>query len=326
MRRLVLTSLATALGSVAFASFDLFIMPDSVSGGYARYDPINRVHLGNINIAGGGGVAAASTRSWGYYKYSAGGFVAAVNNHTGERVSGFQGTFGQMAMSTDGTRVGASTAGGVSIYNSNAPLLSSVGSYAPGGGFVAQGVIAVSSNRWMLYGLSAGGNLDMYLVSATGALIQGSTNLISSANLSVAGQGAFGQGVAFVRSGVERVVIPYRDGAGAHRLFTTTTSFLTPQNQGVGGFSLTNPSTTLAAVAGHQGFFVVGADSTNSSLTRIHEYDDLPSYALMQNYTTNVMSVPTGTQWRMSNLVAPEPGTFVALALGGVALLRRRKK
>ncbi|MBL8061296.1 MAG: PEP-CTERM sorting domain-containing protein [Chthonomonas sp.] len=325
MRRLVLTSLATALGSVAFASFDLFIMPDSVSGNHARYDPINRVSLGTVNVASNNSVVATNGRPYGYYRYASGS-VAAVNNYTGERLSGFQSINGGMSMSSDGTRVGLTAGNTFVIMNSSSAILTTVATFGAPAGFVAHGSISVSGGRWVVYGLSSAGNLDLYLVSGAGAQIGSLLNVVSSTSLTSVGTGGLGQGAVFMRQSVERFVIPYRDNTGAHRLVTNTVLFGSTAFQTLSGYSVANVGTTLATVAGHQGFFVVGADQTTSTLTRIQEMDDLQTFVPLQNYTTNSMSAPVGTQWRMANIVAPEPGTMAALGLGVLALLKRRKK
>lgn len=322
---LIFVSLATA--TQCLASFDLFITPDATTGGYTRFDPINRVALGSIQMTGSKYVTAVSTKTYGYYSYGgSGGGVQAVDNSTGERLSGYVSQPFPFMFSRDGTK----------LYQPSVSAAYQLDILTPGTfNFTASfnyptpltqpGAMPLLTNRWMVYGYSTTSGLSIYMLS--GSTTIASATVISAANMSATG---LGQGATFIRpqNGAEYYVIPYRDNTGAHRVATAQVgpvSFGSVTNFAVGGYSTANASTMLATVAGHQGFFVVGADSTVATQARIQEYDDLPGNVMMQNYTTTAISPYTGTSWHMANLVAPEPPVWLASGVGILALLRRRR-
>jgi len=84
-------------------------------------------------------------------------------------------------------------------------------------------------------------------------------------------------------------------------------------------------NTPIAAVSGHQGFYLVGRD-TGGTLTRIIQYDSDNVPSIQGSYTTSVFTTPTDRNWTMANVVAPEPGTMITLGVGLAALIRAKKK
>ena len=144
-------------------------------------------------------------------------------------------------------------------------------------------------------------------------------------------QTGFGMATRVLYGSIEYVVIAYRQANGTHTLATAMISgsgFVRITTQSLTNFSTANLNTSLGLVAGHTGFFVVGADAANPSLARITEMDVAPAFAPVSSYTTNAFTPPTAGSWRMSNLIAPEPNPMIG-AGASLALLigcRRRKK
>lgn len=83
-----------------------------------------------------------------------------------------------------------------------------------------------------------------------------------------------------------------------------------------------------AIVAGHSGFFAYGQDSTTATLARVRQYTVFNSpFAVGDNtFTAPGGSFSTSTNtFQVGNVVAPEPGSLVALSLGMCAVLRKRR-
>lgn len=317
-------SVLVGVSAASFASFDMFIAPNAAGTGYTRFDPINRVALGTISLNGGRQVSAVAARPNGLYQYGTG--WALINNSTGERVSNPTFSPTTLQYNKAGSLIALSS-GSLLQFVTLSPtnLLTLNSSWSVPGGFSIQGVTPFTSDRWLVYGTTASG-LVAHLVSDAGTTLASSGMLIPAPSLSATG---FGQAVAFINGFGGYGAIPYRDNTGAHRLANLTlssTSIGLSATQAVSGFSTASAFTTLSAVEGHNGFFLVGADSTTSTLTRITEFDSVPNFAIMQDYTTSAWSAPTGTSWRMANVVAPEPASMTALGIGALALLKRRRK
>lgn len=328
LQRLVLTGIGVlSLIAPALASFDMMIVPDGSGDGFRRFDPINRVSLGTVNAGTGRFVAATASRNFGYYTNASG--VMAIDNSTGERLSIPTFSTVPTAWSRDGSRLAVSFGTSTSFYSplANGLFGTASGNFFNPAGFTFQGIAAASGNRWVIYGTSATG-LDVYTVSSTGSIISSALGAILPANLSAS---SIGQGVVVTRSatGQETLALPYRDATGTHRLlyasFPSTGVFGGFSSQVLSGYSLANSFTTLSAVSGHTGFFVVGGDLATPTSTRITEFDDVSAFIPVQSYATSSLSPVLGSRWTMSNVVAPEPGTMIALGAGIAALLRRKK-
>ena len=324
IRGLIVVS-ATMLASSAFASFDMLVIPNASGDRYDRYDPVNRVFLGSMFMNGANKVSANSSSPNGFYSYAGGQTL--MNNYTGERISNPSFSSAHLQLGLSGG-LNSQTSTGVINFGSlnSANILTFSASFAaPVGNFIA-GSTAVNSTQWLVTTTSATG-LNAYLVNSTGTIAASALNLVPIAGLTSTG---VGQSATFTRGTTRYAAIPYRDNSGDHRLLAVaigSSSVTFSSNQSLSGFSTGNASTTLCAVAGHTGFFLVGADTPGTGATRITEFDSAPAFGVMNSYTTTSISAQsTNNQWRMSNIVAPEPGSMVALGLGMVAMLKRRRK
>lgn len=312
-----------ALSAAGHASFDLFIAPDASGSSYVRYDPINRIALGSMTVLGANGVSAVANNPVGLYTYTAG--IVAMHNSTGERLGYPLYGNASMTYSRDGSTIAAMNSSFLSLCTLNSSYLPLyTATWAIPSGFTARGVIPYLNSRWMVWGTNASG-LMAYLVSDAGTTVVTSATLVAAANMSYNG---LGQGTAVFYGNNVYATIPYRDSTNVHRLLNlglSLSGITSIGTQPLSGFSTASTSTSLSAVAGHVGMFVVGADQTSPTLARIQEFDASPAFALTQNYTTSAFSPPTNGSWRMSNVIAPEPGTWAALGLGLMGLRRRRR-
>lgn len=324
LRLISVFSLAMA-SMAAHASFDLMIVPDSAGNGYVRYDPINRVALGTVNVMGGNRVTAISSNPNGLYNYVSGWMQ--VNNSTGERISNPTFTSGTLLFNLDGTKVAQYTSSSVNIatLSSSSGSISLGPSWAVPGGLSVQGMTAVSSNRWVVYGTTVGG-MSAYLINDSGVTLGSLSNFVNSPNMLTTG---IGMGTRVVNGTSEYFVMGYRANGGSHNLvalqvLASALSYAAAQT--LSNFSTVNVNTSLGLVSGHTGFFVVGADSATPTSARIMEMDVAPVFATVSNHTTNAFAPPTTGSWRMANLVAPEPGPMIALGVGLAALIGRRRR
>lgn len=323
-RLISVVSLAMA-SMAAHASFDLMIVPDSSGNGYVRYDPINRVALGTVNVMNGNRVTAISSNPNGLYAYSSGWMQ--VNNFTGERISNPTFATSTLLYNLDGSKVATYTNFSVNI-NSLSPssgFLIAGPSWSVPGGFTVQGMTSVSGNRWVVYGNSAAG-MSAYLINDSGLTINSLVGFIPLANMMTSG---IGMGTRVQYGSTEYFTMAYRPNSVSHGLVSlqvTGSSLVYASGQTLGNYSTANVNTSLGLVAGHTGLFVVGADATTPTSARITEFDSAPIFVSVSSYTTSAFSPHTSGSWRMTNLVAPEPGPMIALGVGLAALIGRRRR
>ena len=75
---------------------------------------------------------------------------------------------------------------------------------------------------------------------------------------------------------------------------------------------------------GHQSIYAIGRDSTTATATRFTQLDQVFNPSLMGSWT-HTFSTTFDASDQIANVVAPEPGSMIALALGIGILARRRK-
>lgn len=137
----------TLASMAAHASFDLMIVPDTQTGGFVRYDPVNRTALGTVVARGGTRVTAVASNPNGLY-YDSIGWLQ-LNNFTGDQVSIPTTADVTLQYNLAGTKVATHTAISLSI-NSISPttgLLVSGPVWGNQGAFRTAGVIPVSGSR-----------------------------------------------------------------------------------------------------------------------------------------------------------------------------------
>ena len=317
--RSCLVAFTIVLGGVAHASFDLMLLPDQATGRILRFDPINQVQLGSLNVhSASKAVAAKSGSRFAYSTNDQGGVK--FDYSTGERFNAVTFPDGAISLNHDGSRV-YETIGSSFVYRYDANL-GYLGNFTAGPIVNTMAVQQYGNARIIALGLNSSGDLVAANFDTTSFTQVGPTIMLVAAANYLAGSNV--NGMSFVNgSGM----LAYRASDASTRLLrvnldanmgassTTTAPIVT-------GYA-TSTSSTATVVAGHTGFFVVGTNLSGTG-TYISEYVN-PNGGVSSVYTLNGVLMPTG-RWRAANIVAPEPGTMIALSAGVLALLRRRKK
>ena len=333
MRCLVRAGLVVgSLGAAAsvLASFDLMLLPGS-DGRIYRYDPVNRIQLGSFSSSLSTSYIAADNSGTAFSGSSGGSQFRSYNYSNGELNGFISGVTGVRSLNLLGGFLYLQTSTQVRKYN------------ATTGAFV--GTVALNANStWKTAALSSG-----YLIAvgtdASNVITMQSINLStfalsSNVTTSVTTTATTDLGKAAVAingiSGSQRLAFSYLSGGlpsfAQISLGSTgdlvTSSMNTFSISGAGQFNAT--SVMPAAVAGHSGLFIVGADFSSPTTTmRIDQYD-MATGLLFNNSTT--ITAPGGTFgasggfWHPANVVAPEPSTMLMSGVGGLAFLLRRRK
>lgn len=324
------TGLGIALLTAACAqsSFDMLLLPGA-DGRIYRHDPVNNVALGSYS-AGVDNLVAHDSNGRSYAGSS--GLTTFVTNdfNTGEVVGGMtissfrscevsgSSLFGH-SLSTvrkvdvnTGTVVAANALSSAATWHS----LSTFGSVVQ-----LLGIHATTGNLALQTATQADATPGAFFTTTIGVLTGSS---LGKAAVAVGGT-----------TGSTQLAFTFQDSGAVLLLGRFSLN-------SAGAFANTNISTTAllgfnsanflpATLRSHSGWIVVGQDSTNSTLMRIQQFALAGNNPVrISNYTITAPGGGFGTHpsgvYQPSNVVAPEPGTMVALGLGGAALVKRRKR
>lgn len=314
-----LVAFTIVLGGVAHASFDLMLLPDQATGRILRFDPINQVQLGSLNVhSAPKAVAAKSGSPYAYSTNNQGGVK--FDYSTGERLTAVTFPDGPISLNHDGSRV-FETIGSSLVYRYDANL-GYLGNFTAGPITNTMALQQYGSARIIALGLNSSGDLvAANFDTTTFAQVGPTIMLVAAANYLA---GSFVNGMSFVNgSGM----LAYRASDSSTKLLRVNLdanmgASSTTAGATVSGYA-TATNSTATVLAGHTGFFVVGTNNSGTG-TYISEFVN-PSGGVSSVYTLNGVLMPAG-RWRGANIVAPEPGTMIALGAGVLALFRRRKK
>ncbi len=299
----------------AQASFDLMLLPDQLSGGIVRYDPVNRIRLGSfatgnpgnpwhsVNLSNTSGQVYLSGDSTMKFDYSSGTALSSVSYPIGVTTSNL-----------NGTRFVEAFGGYYYTYDAS---MGTLGNFQP----VLNSSICglnLATDRTAMMGIDSLGNLVVRVRNdSNGALA--SQTLATAGNFSNVGAMTLMSQVGSL------AIFRYGVFSGANLNIQTlnvnlTTLSASPSSMALNGFSNTG---AVSITRAHDGFFVIGRDATTPTLTRIAGVNS--SGIVYTSYTTSDIRVPTSI-WVGANIVAPEPGSMAALGLGLAGLLKRRKR
>lgn len=318
MRTFALLGLLGASFSIATASFDLMLLnrydASTNSSRVHRYDPVSGAYLGSF--ASGVQVtriAVNPTKNEVYAYDINSAYIRAYNYNTGAflRTYGSPGLVTDMVVSLDGTRILLTT--GSTIIRGLDLTTGAASSLVTGTGTTGFYRLALHRNG-TLY--AAGDTVSLSQFAPSGL------NYVQSQVTTLSGVSAASSGTQMavqyptVGSSIGYVTIGQGSGFG-YNYFGSTGSLIN-----VGG---TQPAGQISSMTvmlnSHAGFYGLGVDSLNSSQVRLNAYD-----VVGVPIETKILPSQIGNPNAGAIVLAPEPGTMIALAAGIGALARRRRK
>jgi hypothetical protein len=309
------------------ASFELMLLPGADGRNY-RYDPVNNISLGSYRT----GVTAitniaASTAGLSYGSISTGSAYFVHEYSTGNALQLLNGPLQPLSTDISGNTLYALTAFGMlQRYDLTTGGIAST--------TLASGVTwrtgTVLGNRYYAAGVNGTGNIVLQNINLT-------TNAVSTAittTLPVAGLTRLGKMAAFRNTSFasgEGMFVYQTSGGGFNTLrfdinADGSVPTGTPTTSALLNFATTN--FIPATMASHDGFKVVGQDSAVLTNYRINHYSFTTGILTPQ---TDTFAATGGTRtgyelFQPALIVAPEPGTMIALGLGLAGIMRRRTR
>jgi hypothetical protein len=322
MKVVFLAACSALCVSSALASFDMMLMPN-LSGRVNRYDPVNGVNLGGYNAGTPRVVTIDQANNRAFSWDSTSTRIRTYNYNTGESL----GTAGNFATPTSldyhagSNRIFSLSTLGL-FYTT--PNTTNTFSFATLSAAVTWSTTAISGNTLTVFGQNGAGTIFYESFNcSTGASVGGGSSVTS-----ILAASSFGKAAFFTSPNTPGgyYAFSFIDGFGGLRLARSTANV-----SGVAGVissislaGYASANVMPAAVAGHSGFFVVGQSSTTATDTLVRKYDNLPGFTSEYSNTISGTSFSAGS-YKVANVVAPEPGSMIALGLGVAALVRKRR-
>ncbi len=333
MRPRGFTVLALVFGTaqIAMASFDLMLLPNFANK-VQRYDPVNNVQLGNF--VGGTSKSVLTTidqaTNSAFVYDSNVSRIRKFNYNTGEQQDPLLSGVTALALDYH--------AGTNKVFIVNPTQLGVWGQTSNSIFFLPQ----VSTGVTWLTGIINGNVYTGIGKNVSNQIVTESFNTTTLASLgtfastqtvsNTSGMGKAGR-VRQVGSSSDIITFTSISLAGTLQvnglvvnnitnLVTGTVAVRTTSN----AFSISN--VLPAVVVGHSSYFMVGQDPTTTTLTKINQYDQQFSVTLADGLMqSNSLAMGTFTPgaYQVANVVAPEPGTMIALGLGLAALAKKKR-
>ncbi len=303
--KVLLSAFVLAGAFHAFGSFEVLMVSDSGTDSIHRFDPITGSYFGSF----GGGflrdpVGVVADGSGNAYIYDANRRLSVWNSSTGEYITSFDLVSGGTSLTRNGDgTLNVALSDRVIRYSTTGTTLAT---------YVRQGTNKLYQGIQLADGLFYTSSYDgpgqdsyEWFNYATGASVGRLTSWAQ-------------QRVANLSSGIYNTV----------NVFESTTSLIYEKHrvQGAGPNSFANFSdntlTNPAGVAGGHGglTYVVGQVRAAPTTGGIMRWDR-NSMVLGTMFGNNIIKTPTG----MASIIAPEPASLLALGLGALAVMRRRK-
>lgn len=295
---------------MAHASFDLSLVTDAGTNSVHRIDPITNAYLGSF---GGGflssprGIAINQSLQRAYV-LDATSRVSVWNYNTGEFVSSFNANV-PGASFLNANSDGSLNIAGSTFVRRFSVSGSTLATYTRSGAFNIQQGIRLQDGQFYLSTRTGDSRAFERFNYTTGAFI-GSSSWLADRVIPMSG--------SFDASPTANALTAYAFGG-------TVFAELDSINNGpIGGVftSITLLDTVVGLAEGHGGMsFVLGRDKNTPTRGGILRFDrNTLTVGPTLAGTANIVN-PTG----LANVVAPEPGTMIAVGVGLAALARRRR-
>jgi hypothetical protein len=319
MRTFALLGLLGASFSIATASFDLMLLNRyDASTNFSRihrYDPVSGAYLGSfasgIQVTR---IAVNPTNSEVYAYDSNNSTIRAYNYNTGAFLRSYFASTGitDMVVSNDGTTILHST--GSTVIRGMDLTTGAYSNLVTGTGTTGFYRLALHRNG-TLYAAGDTVSLSQFAPSGSNYVQIQVTTLSGVSSASAATQMA----VQYPDVGSSLGYVAIGQGSSfGYNYFGSTGNLLN-----IGG---TQPAGQISSMSvmlnSHAGYYGLGVDLLNSSQVRLNSYDvaGVP-------IETKILPFQIGNPNAGAIVLAPEPGTMIALAAGiGVLARRRRKK
>jgi hypothetical protein len=301
--KFVALSLAVSFAAIGHTSFEMMLIADNTNGVIHRYDPVNRVYLGSFgqgSLLPVTSMALDQTNGRVFVKQNT--FLTAFNYATGEALFSTNTSVGAIAYRENfGDLITSSSSGLMrqtvsmsgfsisSVYLSSSPALTQI----------------TTDGSSIFIANPANGTFVKYSGSSTAT-----TTEVSPANASLAGDTIGGMMTS--QSGAFHFALSATD----RRYFTTTSTVNSVFNG-----STSTLTTTTAITRGHGEYgYLLGATATGFGIQKFFENGNN-----FQNFPQVALPSQIGAINSAVTVVAPEPGSMIALGVGVAALLRKRK-
>lgn len=318
MRLCFVLALAGAV-SAAHASFELMILPNASSSVLSRWDPVSRVNLGTIGEQGGSNVLSTNMMSTGNVLATTAGGSNLYDPSTGA----YQGSIPLPTSytSADPTRTTLFESFAQNVYQYSGTTGAYINTLNVG--FSIAGVIGVTGTKAFVYGTNGTGDLVGRGVDFSLMVAGAMTTYISAADMGSSSLIGMGASTFNASNGGYTLRFTYRNALSTNQIlvlnYSSSLTLNSYSNTPINGFG---PG-ALSVINGHAGYYVVGDDASSASITRLSRFGT--NNQLLGFSTTSSVDVPT-IRWSGTNILAPEPGPFVAMGLGLAALIVRRRR
>jgi hypothetical protein len=299
----VALSLAVSFAAIGHASFEMMLIADNTNGVIHRYDPVNRVYLGSFgqgSLLPVTSMALDQTRGRVYVKQT--NFLTAFDYATGEALFSSVGSVGAIAYREGFGDLITATASGLTRATVTLTGIGTSNLYTASVPTFAQ---VTTNGSDVFVANPAAGNIIKFSGSLTatttvGSPVSSGLNGDTIAGMMTSQSGAF----HFALSATDRRY--YATSSLANSVLLGSTSTLT---------------TTTAITRGHGEYgYYLGATATGFGIQKFFE-----NGINFQNFTQVALPSQIGAINSAVTVVAPEPGSMIALGIGVAALLRKRK-
>lgn len=291
------------------------MVADSTTGKVHRFDGISGSYLGAFGegeVTATSEIAAYSAGNVCFIRNTPSGVIYRYNYNTGEFLGALTGITGAyFNLLSDGTFLTVTPTSMRRFNQAGAQLESFLpptgGAFIQDRGFAAQ----LSNGRIMVHATNVTGakGFTSYVL---GNASSGPFTRYAGVGTNIGGLSASGLNVAFKGNFVFELSSVWA--------FSAAGAWLTAIDNALLPSFLTSPTDTAY---GHGGrYFVSGINAANAAQGIVARVDGFPGGGMRGSFGTSILKTPVS----MTTVVAPEPGTMLALAAGVGLLVRKRRQ